>query len=190
MMSMNLKDYVKVYDNFLEKSFCKKVIEQIEKDDWHKHEFYNELTHTSTTHDTDLSVLWNGSSETQRIHERIWDAIYQYVLVDNKNLNNWFSTWSGYSRLRYNKYDKNTEMKLHCDHITTLFDGSARGIPTLSVLGVLNEDYEGGEFIMWNDEVIKLKTGSLLIFPSNFLYPHKVTPVTKGTRYSYVSWVW
>ncbi len=27
-------------------------------------------------------------------------------------------------------------------------------------------------------------------FDLNSLYPHTVTAVTKGTRYSYVSWVW
>jgi hypothetical protein len=26
------------------------------------------------------------------------------------------------------------------------------------------------------------------MFPSNFLYPHSVLPVTEGTRYSIVTW--
>ena len=43
---------------------------------------------------------------------------------------------------------------------------------------------------MWDSKVIPLKQGELLIFPSNFMFPHKVEPVTKGTRYSYISWVW
>jgi predicted 2-oxoglutarate/Fe(II)-dependent dioxygenase YbiX len=51
-------------------------------------------------------------------------------------------------------------------------------------------DYEGGEFIMFQDHEIKLKKGDLLIFPSVFLYPHKVEPVKKGIRYSFISWVW
>lgn len=191
MMSLNLKDYVRVYENFLEPSFCKKVIRKIKNKEWIDHEFHNETTKTGITYDTDLSVLNDDTlEETEFIHQKIWEAIYRYVAVDNKNLNNWFTHWNGYSRLRYNKYDKDTEMKLHCDHITTIFDGETRGIPTLSVLGALNEDYEGGELVMWENEVIELKTGSLMIFPSNFLYPHKVTPVKKGTRYSYVSWVW
>ena len=102
----------------------------------------------------------------------------------------WYNGWNGYSELRFNKYDKTTQMKLHCDHIHTLFDGQIKGIPTLSILGVLNDDYEGGDLIMWDEEKIDLKGGSLLIFPSNFLYPHEVKPVTKGSRYSYVSWAW
>jgi len=43
---------------------------------------------------------------------------------------------------------------------------------------------------MWERDEIKLPTGSVLVFPSNFLYPHKVCPVKKGVRYSYVSWVY
>jgi predicted 2-oxoglutarate/Fe(II)-dependent dioxygenase YbiX len=81
-------------------------------------------------------------------------------------------------------------MHEHCDHIRDIFEGKNRGVPILSVLGVLNEDYTGGEFVMFQDERIELKTGDLMIFPSSFLYPHKVNPVIEGVRYSFVSWVW
>jgi predicted 2-oxoglutarate/Fe(II)-dependent dioxygenase YbiX len=47
------------------------------------------------------------------------------------------------------------------------------------LLGVLNDDYEGGEFIMFDDYEIKFKAGDLIIFPSIFLYPHLVKPVKK-----------
>jgi predicted 2-oxoglutarate/Fe(II)-dependent dioxygenase YbiX len=80
-------------------------------------------------------------------------------------------------------------MALHADHIHSMFDGERKGIPILSVLGVLNDDYEGGEFVLI-DEKIDLNKGDIIIFPSNFMYPHKVEPVTKGTRYSYISWIW
>jgi predicted 2-oxoglutarate/Fe(II)-dependent dioxygenase YbiX len=80
-------------------------------------------------------------------------------------------------------------MALHADHIHSRFDGERKGIPILSVLGVLNDDYEGGEFVLI-DEKIDLNKGDIIIFPSNFMYPHKVEPVTKGTRYSYISWIW
>jgi predicted 2-oxoglutarate/Fe(II)-dependent dioxygenase YbiX len=71
-----------------------------------------------------------------------------------------------------------------------MFDGERKGIPILSVLGILNDNYEGGEFIMFDDYKINLKMGDVLIFPSIFLYPHKVKSVNKGTRYSFISWVW
>ena len=31
--------------------------------------------------------------------------------------------------------------------------------------------------------------GSILVWPSNFLYPHSVEKVTKGKRYTVVSWL-
>ena len=71
-----------------------------------------------------------------------------------------------------------------------LIDGNIKGIPVLSVVGLLNDNYEGGDFVMFEDYKVSLKKGDVLVFPSNFLYPHKVTPVKKGTRYSFVSWVW
>jgi len=99
---------------------------------------------------------------------------------------NYTSTLPGVKIL--NKYLTSKMMAPHADHIHSIFDGQKKGIPIISMLGVLNEDYEGGEFIMFDDEVIKLKQGDLLIFPSIFLFPHKVNAVTKGTRYSFISW--
>ena len=81
-------------------------------------------------------------------------------------------------------------MAEHCDHIHSMFDGKTKGIPTLSVLGTLNDNYKGGDFIMFKKNKINLKQGDLLIFPSIFLYPHRVEPVLQGIRYSYISWVW
>jgi predicted 2-oxoglutarate/Fe(II)-dependent dioxygenase YbiX len=81
-------------------------------------------------------------------------------------------------------------MANHCDHIHSLFDGTHKGIPIISVIGVLNDNYKGGEFIMFDNMKIELKQGDVMLFPSNFLYPHRVEPVTEGTRYSFVSWAW
>ena len=41
-----------------------------------------------------------------------------------------------------------------------------------------------------NDEIVKIenKPGRVIIWPSNFMYRHRVTPITKGTRYSVVCW--
>ena len=60
---------------------------------------------------------------------------------------------------------------------------------TLTVLGNLNTNYEGAEFVLW-DQVIPFGEGDVIIFPSNFMYPHLVKDCTKGTRYSFVSWAY
>jgi predicted 2-oxoglutarate/Fe(II)-dependent dioxygenase YbiX len=53
------------------------------------------------------------------------------------------------------------------------------------------KDYEGGEFYFYNGNKKETEPpiqeqGSILIFDSNMW--HRVTPVTKGVRYSLVSW--
>ena len=81
-------------------------------------------------------------------------------------------------------------MKVHCDHIHDVFDGKNKGIPILTVIGILNDDYEGGNLVMFEDKKINTKEGDLIIFPSLFLFPHEIEPITKGIRYSYTAWMW
>ena len=71
-----------------------------------------------------------------------------------------------------------------------MFDGNRKGIPILSIIGLLNSEFTGGELILLEDREINLQKGDIVIFPSLFLYPHRVNQVTHGTRYSFASWVW
>ena len=108
----------------------------------------------------------------------------EYLSVGGENLKG----WKGFSAIRFNRYLKDQIMSKHVDFIHDLFTGDKRGIPILSIVGVLNDDYEGGEFIMFDDYEIKFKAGDIILFPSTFLYPHLVKPVKKGIRYAFVSW--
>ena len=58
----------------------------------------------------------------------------------------------------------------------------------LSMSCLLNDDFEGGDFNfrISKEYTVTMKQGDVLFFPSYF--PHRVTPVTKGTRYSLVTW--
>lgn len=51
------------------------------------------------------------------------------------------------------------------------------------------DDFEGGELILrlYNEYTPPLKKGSVIAFPS--IIEHKVTPVTKGVRYSATMWI-
>lgn len=187
-MDKNIESYLKVY-NILDKKKCKKSVKLLEEKekDFREHEFYNDIQNTYVSYAHELSVSYSEIETKNYFMDEIWNGINLYC----KELDfEWFGSWKGYSEVRFNRYRPGTQMELHCDHIQSMFDGKRKGIPTLSILGILNEDYEGGEFIMWQDKEIKFKTGDLAIFPSNFLYPHKVNIVTKGTRYSLVSWTW
>lgn len=186
---MNLKDYLKIYDNFIDNDLCSSIVNQLKFAGWSGHQFYNAQKDIHETHNDDLMITHHQFPEKDVLMGKIYDVLYQYIVNDLSVAKEWWDGWSEYSSVRFNKYDKNTYMKLHCDHAHALFDGKHRGVPVLTVLGILNDDYEGGNFYMW-DEVIKLSPGSIAVFPSSFLYPHRVDTITSGTRYSYVSWAW
>lgn len=59
----------------------------------------------------------------------------------------------------------------------------------LSIVFFLNNDFEGGDFIFPELKIrIRPEPGMLVCFPSNRHYSHGVEPVTKGKRYSIVTW--
>lgn len=66
----------------------------------------------------------------------------------------------------------------------------------LSAIIFLNNDFEGGklQFFKPNHKELILEVtpepGQLYLWPSNFLFPHQATKVTKGIRYSIVSWMY
>ena len=202
-MKRTIEDYLFLKENFLDNEYCEKSISELEICKWIKHERY--------TPKKSLPVFQNLTDELEEVGEIVQAGIIGSDLQEKaedinelivkkvsltiqeyiKKLNFfWFDGWAGYSPIKFIRYLPGQEMKVHCDHIHSMFDGIRKGVPILSIIGYLNDDYEGGETYFFEDEKVDTKQGDLLIFPSNFLYPHYVTPVTKGVRYSYVSWVW
>lgn len=191
-MNKNLKDYVCIYRETFSSSYCDLVLEEINKLDWQKHS-YARFTADSdleqSQFENELDVTYQSFSQTNAMTADIWKVVNRYVLHDMNPNENGFNGWQGFTLPRFNRYLPGTLMRTHCDHIKGIFDGERKGIPILSIVGSLNDGYEGGEFLMWG-EPVELKKGDIMVFPSNFLYPHSVTPVTSGVRYSFVSWVW
>jgi predicted 2-oxoglutarate/Fe(II)-dependent dioxygenase YbiX len=177
---MDIKDFVKVY-NIIPKDVCEKVISDYQNDPgWKKHTWYAPAENSEKSrHDKELDILHNQDLSSLGSYFEI--ALTKYCVdVDSYGL----VTYCGIPRL--NKYSTGTLMSRHFDLIRRSQDD---GIPVLSFVGVLNDDYEGGEFLM-NNKVIELKQGDILVFPSTFLYPHEVLEIRKGTRYSMVSWAY
>lgn len=59
----------------------------------------------------------------------------------------------------------------------------------ISTVFFLNDDFEGGDFVFPELKVrVRPEPGMLVCFPSNHFYMHGVEPVTKGKRYSIVTW--
>ena len=193
-MNKNIEHYFHHKKNFLDEKFCENSIDELDKNEWDKHNFESSggvLTKPSGNNELEIIYDENFSFNVGEINNFIVQNLHSAILEYIESYNfDWFNGWEGYSPIRFNRYSSGQTMKKHCDHIHSMFDGERKGIPILSIIGLLNDDYEGGELIMFEDKKIDTKAGDILIFPSNFLYPHKVTPVSKGVRYSYVSWVW
>lgn len=195
---MSLK-YEKVSDyifvtNVIPKNICENIIEEIEsKHPWRPHEWYNPLEGTMKSEETMELDVTNSSVEIQTIlTPHIIEAGRQYnetfAYTDTEKT---IQIINKFCPIRFNRYSKNQIMRKHHDHIHSIFDGKEKGIPVLSFIGNLNEDYEGGELVFFNGEVkLSLKTGDICMFPSCFMYPHQVYEVTKGKRYSFVTWAY
>ena len=187
----NLKDYIFHLDNWIPKNICNKSIEELSNDNtWERHKFSDSQTFEaeSKNGNKELDICFGDNlTYLKELHNLTWKALEKYIVIDKVG-GETLEGWAGFSQIRFNRYNKNQIMSKHIDHIQSIFTGEKRGIPFLSIVCVLNEDYEGGEFIMFDDYEIKFKTGDLIIFPSIFLYPHLVKPIKKGVRYSFVSW--
>jgi len=189
-LQKNLSDYIKVYHNHIDDGICKQTIDELNAAVWHEHTFdnYDNKTKIKLSGNQELSTSYDNVSTKDVLMKQIWEGLNQYIIKDFHF--SWLDGWNGFTPLRFNQYKENKKMAEHCDHIIINEAGTRKGIPVLSIIGSLNDDYEGGEFIMFQDEEIKLKQGDLMIFPSVFLYPHRVEPVTKGVRNTFVSWAW
>jgi predicted 2-oxoglutarate/Fe(II)-dependent dioxygenase YbiX len=189
-MSKLLKDYVKIYPG-LSKEFCNQIRKELdEANNWSQHVFYNEKTKTYRPRSgaNELDISWADIPSRGKLTEDMWHVIRQYISELN---NECFNEWTGYTKIRFNRYTKDSVMAPHVDHIKDIFDGERKGIPILSLIGLLNDDYKGGRLLMFKDEEeVVLKQGDIVVFPSVFLYPHRVDRLTEGIRDSFVTWVW
>lgn len=190
MKKEKLVDYILHLKNWIPKKITKTTVKEISKKKWEPHFHINTQNLKTVVRKNELDIYWSENSLTYNteLHDLIWKALEKYILKEYKN--KYHSGWAGFSSIKFNRYSKGHIMSKHIDHIKSLFEGGRRGNPTLSIIGALNNNYTGGELIFFDDYKITLKEGDILLFPSNFLYPHKVKPVTKGKRYSFVSWSW
>ena len=189
-MDRDISSYVMVFEECIPSDICKQTCDEIENASWQQHTFYDPIDGSSITRSgsRELDVSYNrGVSTHPCIKQTIHEAFKEYL---TRLQMPWFHGWSGFSEVRFNRYEENRLMAEHCDHIHSLFDGERKGIPTMTFLAALNDEYTGGELVMWGDEVVPMAKGSAVVFPSCFLYPHRVDPITSGIRYSCVSWSW
>ena len=110
-------------------------------------------------------------------------------LVSLVNYDHFMSDISHFDAFQYTKYNsKGQHYNWHLDSGGT-YNNFERKI-SASIMLTDPDEYEGGEFAFFDREIIiRAAAGSAIMFPSNFMYPHEIMSVTKGTRYSIITWL-
>ena len=173
------------YKNILSQELCNAIIEE---DFNYSKSTYS--THKGLSPDKErvkMDEIWirKDSDYYEPLKSIVSDVANLYTEEVKKSKRNFVVQKT--TDFRVNKYEKGGYMSLHCDNIHHSH-GQQYGYPQASVLLFLNDDFEGGEFIV-SELRLNINKGDAIIFPSNFMFPHEVKEVTKGTRWSIVSWL-
>ena len=187
-----LKDLIHVEKGIIPANLCDHIIKDIETREWRPHTWYNNVDDSYGSEETMELDVQGITPELQELLTPImiqagaaYNRKYAYLRCDRTT-----QIMNKFSSIRFNRYSSGQIMRQHHDHIHSLFDGKEKGIPVLSFILNLNDDYEGADLFFWENHVVPLGKGDIIMFPSLFLFPHGVTEAKKGKRYSAVSWAW
>jgi len=179
---MNVDSYIKYYKNVVAENLCNSLI---------NYNFPYEASKYQT-HDSGAIVkqervkMSDAWIKKESVFYTAVKSCFEEVIVKYKTDFPLFSVGRT-TDFRINKYGKGGFMSRHVDNIHHSH-GQQYGYPQVSALLYLNDDYDGGEFYVADKKFLPIK-GSAIIFPSNFMFPHEAKPVTKGTRWSIVTWL-
>lgn len=162
-------------------------------------EHFTEDKMKKATINTDSEKGEYGLDEKIRKTEIVWiepgteifDTIYNYIVSANANAG-WNFEITGMENVQLGRY---TDGGFYDWHMDTFAPDEGNYQRKLSCVVQMTDpdEYEGGDLILKtgkNDTDVHTftrKRGSVIVFPS--MVYHKVTPVTKGTRFSAVAWM-
>jgi hypothetical protein len=158
--------------------FCNKLIEEYSKPEVEK-----QLPYIGDSDRVNLDIR-----NVQRLQLPLHAGIGATLTSAGLNVNNeyWKYHITHSNQAEFLMYDVKGKYETHVD----TFHAHSNETRKLTVLVFLNDDFEGGKFYIANEGrrlYPEQKKGTILIFPS--FMPHGVEPVTKGVRYSVVTWM-
>jgi hypothetical protein len=187
---MEVKNFIKIYDRILPLNVLGNLIRYANQS-----KFIETLVGGGTEAVVDFSVRKTYTLPLSNLDKSFtvthWYNLLQYhfnlCLREYKKDNNIIDfDLDKVTNIEILKYENTGFYNWHTDH----FSVHPR---TMSCILLLNNDYEGGNLCFRNPDGsgewdVEVKANRMIVWPSNFLYPHTVKPVTKGTRYSVVAW--
>lgn len=178
-----LDEFIFYKKSFFPEKLCDLVLMEYQDETFVRGEHHTSLEYRnlSELNITSQEVIDRKNSYVRKqidglLFQQFGKGIQEYKTL-NENLV--FESDQGYS-LR-----KMVQGEYYKEHI----DQSENNSWKITASVVINDNFEGGDFCFFNRELkYTLKKGDLLMFPSNFMYPHEVSEITKGTRYALVTW--
>ena len=189
---MEIIDFVRIKDNVLPYAVLGKFLDFLNLCEFVEAKTIgenndNNIPSVKTHRNAEIFPFTNDNNSLSNVH---WhNLLASYFMQIYKEYNSFYEHVDvqqiiDISALRYRQ---GCFYKVHTDHHSA--------IPrTLSLIFLLNNDYEGGNLV-FHDPTDNKKTYPIEVRPnrtitwlSNSLFPHEVKEVTKGTRYSVVSW--
>jgi predicted 2-oxoglutarate/Fe(II)-dependent dioxygenase YbiX len=182
----NINDYIVTFDGVITDALCDAILEEFsDETEWQKTVVGNgKVNDKIRTAETVVLSYPHVIEKNPKVRAKLDKYVFASAGFAIKKYNEKFPLAlieedSGYELLRYK------ENQFYTQH-TDSFKDRPRAV---SCSFALNDDYEGGEFAFFDRELVyKLKKGSCIMFPSNFMYPHEIMPVTNGVRYSIITW--
>ena len=183
-----LDDYIRVYEGALPYNICDDILnEYVTTDDWSPAMTGGGLDQNARNCDvigtSHRNIMDKNFNYRKMLDEKIYNCVNTYMQKYESECATeglCISQDTGYELLRYREGQFYVQ---HTDH----FKQNPR---VLSCSICLNDDYEGGEFAFFDRTIkFKPKKGSVIMFPSNFMFPHEVMPVVAGNRYAIITWL-
>lgn len=180
-----LEDYVKVYYDVVPEDLCDAIAKEYSNCDlWEPAEIGSGIDPSIRNVDQ-IFISGEEVIGNSQLRKELDDRLFESVSSVSKKYHEDFEHFvinidTGYQLLRYK------EGQFYTQHV----DSFVTQQRSLSCSLILNDDYEGGEFCFWDGTMMhKPPKGAALVFPSNFMYPHEIKPVTKGERLSIITWL-
>ena len=182
----NINDYIITLENVLTPNLCDAVLEEYASSgEWQqtvvgKGEVREDIRSATTIQMSQDFVIARNAEARRKLDAYIFASVGDAIRRYNEKFTHCnIEEDSGYELLRYETG------QFYTQHVDS-FKARPRAV---SCSLALNDDYEGGEFGFFDREItIKAPKGGAVLFPSNFMYPHEIMPVIKGTRYSIITW--
>ena len=185
--SRHLHRYVVVFEDLLSAQACDQLIREFAATDEWKPALVGDRVVAPDIRKVDVielsqrSVLERNPVVRRRLEQALYSAALQAVL----RYESLFPACrivegQAFELLRYSTggyYRKHTD--------------SFKRVPrSLSCSFALNDDFGGGGWSFFDGGyTLHPPKGSVVLFPSNFMFPHEILEVTSGVRYAVVTWM-